>query len=196
MVQKLTTNKKDNFTPIKNSIQPTLESLQTSQINDYFEDELFTKLIENIRIISLNINGLDLGKGEYSLPQLCSNLQDKGEYLLCLTETNINWHRQYPRTNVCCYSKNNMAQTKQLLCTSDASLQWNRNYKPRVTAIISLGNISSAIITKGEDSHELGRWNTVTMLGTYNKRTSVFNMYRPENIIIENSNPITVIKQQ
>ena len=86
---------KNNFTPIETTIQPTLESLQKSQINDYFGDKLSTKLIENLRIINLSINGLDLGKGKHSLLQLCSNLQDKGADLLCLTETKTNWHRQY-----------------------------------------------------------------------------------------------------
>ena len=85
---------KDILTPIETNIQPTLEGLHKSQRNDYFGDQLSTKSIRNIRIISLNINGLDLGKGEHSLLQLCSNLQDKGSDLLCLTETNTNWHEQ------------------------------------------------------------------------------------------------------
>ena len=101
-----------------------------------------------------------------------------------------------PRTKVFRHYKNCMAQTKESLCTSDSSLPWNSNYNPGGTAIIALGNISSAIITKGEDSHGLERWSTVTMLGKHNKRTSVFNMYRPGGTSIENYVPITVIKQQ
>ena len=86
---------KDIFTTNGNTIQSTLESLQESQRNDYFGDKLTTKPNENLRTISLNINGLDLGKGDHSLLQLCINLQDKGVNLLCLTETNINWQRHY-----------------------------------------------------------------------------------------------------
>ena len=86
---------KNNFTPIETTIQPTLKNLQKFQINDYFGDTLFTKPIENLYIINLNINGLDLRKGKHSLLQLCSNLQDKGTDLLYLTETNTNRHRQY-----------------------------------------------------------------------------------------------------
>ena len=74
----------------ENTIQPTLESLQKTQRNKYFGDKLTIKPTENLRIISLNINGLDLGKGEHSPLQLCLNLQDKGVDLLCLTETNVN----------------------------------------------------------------------------------------------------------
>ena len=92
---KINDYQEDNFTIIETTIQPILESLQKSQRNDYFGDKLSTKPIENLRIIYLNINGLDLGKGEHFLLQLCSNLQDKGADLLCLTETKTNWHRQY-----------------------------------------------------------------------------------------------------
>ena len=92
---KINDYQKDSLTSIETIIQPTLESLQKSQQNDYFGDQLSTKPIENLRIISLNINGLDIGKDEHSLLQLCSNLQDKGVDLLCLIETNTNWHRQY-----------------------------------------------------------------------------------------------------
>ena len=67
----------------------------------------------------------------------------------------------------------------------NSSLSWNSNYKPGGTAIIALGNISSAIITKGEDPHGLGKWTTVALLGKHNKRTSVFNMCRPGDISIE-----------
>ena len=93
-------------------------------------------------------------------------------------------------------SKESMDQPKTSIYTSDSSISWNNNYKPDGTAIIVLGKISSAIITKGEDPHGLGRWTTVTLLGKQNFRTSVFNMYRPGDTSIENSGPNTVIKQQ
>ena len=78
------------------------------------------------------------------------------------------------------------------MCTSDSSIPWNSNYKPGGTTIIALGNISSAIIAKGEDLHGLGRWITGTLLGKYNTRTLVFKMHRPGDISIEKSGPITV----
>ena len=89
--QKVHVNQKDIFTTNENTIQITLDSLQESQKNEYFGDRLTTKPTENLRIISLNINGLDLGKDDHSLLQLCLNLQDKGVDLLYLTETNVNW---------------------------------------------------------------------------------------------------------
>ena len=40
------------------------------------------------------------------------------------------------------------------------------------------------------------RWTTVTVLEKHNKRTSVFNMYRPGDTSIKMFDPLTVIKQQ
>ena len=90
---KIHNHQKGIFTTNGNTIQAILESFQESQRNEYFGDKLTTKPNENLRIVSLNINGIDLGKGEHSLLQLCLNLQDKGIDLLCLTETNVNWQR-------------------------------------------------------------------------------------------------------
>ena len=82
------------------------------------------------------------------------------------------------------------------MCTSNSSLPWNSNYKPGGTAIIALGNTSSAIIIKGEHLHGLIMWTTVTLLGKHNKRTSIFNMYRQGDTSIEKTDPTTVNKQQ
>ena len=60
--QKVHDHQKDIFTTNRNTIQATLESLQESQRNDYFCDKLTTNPNENLRIINLNINGLNLGK--------------------------------------------------------------------------------------------------------------------------------------
>ena len=67
-------HQKDIFTTNGNTIQTNLDSLQGSQRNEYFGDKVTTKSNENLRIISLNINGLDSGKGEHYLLQLCLNL--------------------------------------------------------------------------------------------------------------------------
>ena len=88
--QKAHNPQKDIFTTNGNTTQATLKSTQESQRNKYFGDKLTTKPNENLRIISLNINELDLGKDEHSLLQLCLNLQDKRVDLLCLTKTNVN----------------------------------------------------------------------------------------------------------
>ena len=166
--QKVHDLQKDIFTTNGNTIQATLESLQESQRNDYFGDKLTTKPNENLRIISLNINELDLGKGEHSLLQLCLNLQDKGVDLLCLAEKNFNWQRYHLVQRFSATFKKAWPKQKIPLCTMNSSLPWNSNYKPGGKAIIALGNISSAIITKGEDPHGLGRWTTVTLLRKYN----------------------------
>ena len=147
--QKVHDSQKDIFTTNGNTIRATLHSTQESQRNDYFGDKLTTKPTEHLRIISLNINGLDLGKGEHSLLQLCLNLQDKGVDILCLTETNVNWQHHHLVQRFSTTLKTAWPKQKISLCTSNSSLPWNSNYKPGGTAIIALGNISSAIITKG-----------------------------------------------
>ena len=88
-VTKVNDHQQDISKTNESTIQPTLESLQETQRNKYFGDKLTIKPTENLRIISLNINGLDLDIGEHSLLQLCLNLQDKGVDLLYLTETNV-----------------------------------------------------------------------------------------------------------
>ena len=193
-VTKVNNHQQDISKTNENTIQPTLESLQETQRNKYFGDKLTIKPTENLRIISLNINGLDLGKGEHSPLQLCLNLQDKGVDLLCLTKTNVNWQRHYLVQKFSATLKEAWPKQKISICTSNSSLPWNSNYKPGGTAIIAMENISSTIITKGEDPHVLGRWTTVTLLGKHNKRTSVFNIYRPGDINIEKTGPTTVIK--
>ena len=158
-------SQKDIFTTNGNTIQATLQSLQKSQRNDYFRDKLTIKPNENLGIISLNNNVLDLGKGEHSLLQLFLNLQYKGVDFICLTETNFNWQRHHLVQRLSATLKKAWPKQKISVCTSDSTLPWNSNYKPGGTAIIALGNISSAIIFKGEDPHRLGRWTTFTLLG-------------------------------
>ena len=42
----------------------------------------------------------------------------------------------------------------------------------------------------------MGRWNFITVLDKYNKRTCIFNLYRPFKGKISNVGTFTVIKQQ
>ena len=72
--QKVHDHQKDIFTTNESTIQTTLDSLQEFQRNEFFGNKLTTKSKENLHIINLNINRLDLGKGEHSLLQLCLNL--------------------------------------------------------------------------------------------------------------------------
>ena len=90
---KIHNHQKGIFTTNGNTIQATLESIKESKRNEYFGDKLTTKPNENLRIININKNGLDIGKGKHSVLQLCLNLQDKGVDLLYLTEKNVNWQR-------------------------------------------------------------------------------------------------------
>ena len=62
--------------------------------------------------------------------------------------------------------------------------------------MISLNKITSATINKGEDPSGLGRWTFMTLLGKHNSRTTIFNMYRPCDSLIDSVGGVTVIKQQ
>ena len=59
-----------------------------------------------------------------------------------------------------------------------------------------LNNISSALIQKGKDPSGMGRWTYATILGRNNKKTTVFNVYRPGKMKVEDAGSSTVIKQQ
>ena len=77
---------------------------------------------------------------------------------------------------------------------SESALPWNSDYKSGGTALITLNELTSAIIDKGHDPNNIGRWIFVTILGKKNKITSIFNMYRPGKENLEWVGQFTVIK--
>ena len=50
---------------------------------------------KNIRIVDININGLDTGNGDHSLLQLCQTLQEKRFHIGSTIETNVHWKRAH-----------------------------------------------------------------------------------------------------
>ena len=144
----------------------------------------------------MNINGLELGKGDHSFIQLCLTLKEKGVDMVCLTETNVHWERahvyhQFRRTVKDAWPKN-----KIIFCASESNIKWNSDYKPGGTTMFTLNNISSAVLQKGHDPSGMGRWTFITILGKNNTRTSIFTIYRPCKGNIANVEDTTMIKQQ
>ena len=123
-------------------------------------------------------------------------MKTKNVDVICLTETNIDWNtpqlvNQFQRTVQKTWSKQKIE-----LCTSTSDLQWASDHKPGRTAMALLNNISSALIQKSKDPSGMGRWTYATTLGRNNKKITVFNVYRPSKMKVEDTGSSTVIKQQ
>ena len=121
---------------------------------------------------------MDLGKSHHSLLQLCQTLKSKEVDMICLSERNIYWI-PFTTDRFKQILQSTWDRSKISFYTSESDLQWNSTYKPGGTAMITLKSISSAIINKGQDSSGLRRWIFMSILGKYNKRTIICNMYRP-----------------
>lgn len=131
-----------------------------------------------IRWFYLNINSLNIGHGYHSLLQLYQTIQEKGVDIVCITETNVYWERchiyhQLKKRSTMCGPKNRIS-----FCTSEFNIKWNSNYKPGGAVTFILNNVSSAILRKEQESSGIGRWTYLTILGKYNRRTTIFTMYR------------------
>ena len=115
-----------------------------------------------------------------------------------LTETNVHWKRHHITKNFYNILKDTQPEEEIGTCTLESNLSWSSDYKPGGTTMLSLNNLTSATINKGQDSSGLGRW---TFLIHYWKKnngseTTIFTRYRPCNSPIESVGGSTVIKQQ
>ena len=79
-------------------------------------------------------------------------------------------------------------------CTSESNIKWNSNYKPGDAVTFTLNNVSSAILRKEQESSGMGRWTYLTILGKYNRRTTIFTMYRQCKKSIRSIEDSTVTK--
>ena len=59
--------------------------------NEFKGDRLTTLNLNHIRIVYINIIGLDIGIGDHFLLKLCQTLQEKGVDIVYITETNVYW---------------------------------------------------------------------------------------------------------
>ena len=193
--QKITTNKKLKQIRYNISIQTPFNNQKKLKENRHKGDKLTKIDPNNTRLFYININGIDTGNGDHSLLQLCQNLQEVGVDVISLTETNVHWQRPHATSNFKRILQETWPKDKIGTCTSESNISSNSDYKPGGTAMISLNKVTSVTINKGEDPSGLGRWKFITLLGENNRRTSIFNMYRPCDSPIESVGGSTVIKQ-
>ena len=73
----------NNYTQLDINQKIKLES------NEYKGDILNPIEVGSFRIYYININGIDLDLGEYSLLQVCKTLNKKGVDLIFLIKTNV-----------------------------------------------------------------------------------------------------------
>ena len=69
-------------------------------------------------------------------------------------------------------------------------------YKPRGIYIIVHPKMRSSIISKGVDSHGIGRWFWVTMTSKENHKVTIVTVYKVSNVNIESVGIETLISQQ
>ena len=81
--------------PTDNTTKTKIQNLTPFDTTESKGDSLNILNPNHIRIFYMNINGLELGKGGYSLLQLCLTLKEKVVDMVCLTETNIPWERAH-----------------------------------------------------------------------------------------------------
>ena len=94
----------------------------------------------------MNTNGMELGKGEHSLLQLCLTLKEKGVDMVCPTETNIHWERAHIYHQFRQTLKDAWLKHKISFCTSESNIKWNSDYESGETSMFTLSNISSAVL--------------------------------------------------
>ena len=111
-----------------------------------------------------------------------------------LTEKNVNGERQH----LCNSFKKPLKKTwtKETLttCTSTTNTTWKGDYKSGGTSITLTGRLSSAV--KNKRARQLRVRTFTTILEKNNNKTTISNVYRLGNIVVELVGNSTVMKQQ
>ena len=130
--------KSENY-QYNNSWVSTLVTTQSIQniISNESRGYPLTSLYKNhIKILYMNINGIDLGTTENFLMQLCKTLQEEGVNAIWLKEKNFNWRSHYI---IRCLSNilNESCPKKNIaFWTFYANLKWNGMYNLGGIAIV------------------------------------------------------------
>ena len=64
------------------------------------------------------------------------------------------------------------------LTTSETFTPWSSIYKPGGTATLTITNLSSRIISSGEDPYKLERWSYITFGSKTQAQLTIINTYR------------------
>ena len=86
---------KSNQSINKSYSQTYLPPTKEIKDNEPQREIMTTKCEQYVRLLYININGLNVSKKGHSWLQLCLSLEEKGVNAICLTETNVNWKKQH-----------------------------------------------------------------------------------------------------
>ena len=93
MLQRFVFKGKETISKHRYSSEPkqfTQMEINTITTNNTSHGEKLNTIHPNcLRIFYTNINGIDLGKSDHSLLQLCQTLKSKEVDIICVTETNV-----------------------------------------------------------------------------------------------------------
>ena len=79
----------------KETIKSQIDSTNIHYTNTFKGNKLSHFDKDCIRVFYLNINGINVTQGDYSLVQLCLNLQEPGVVIISLIETHVQWKRYF-----------------------------------------------------------------------------------------------------
>ena len=104
-----------------NSIQASIHSTTKLTENTYKGDKLTKLNSSHIRLFYINSNGIDSGRGDHTLIQLCQHLKKVGVNLIGLTETNVYWKRYHVSSNFNNTLKDTWPEENIGTCTSESN---------------------------------------------------------------------------
>ena len=128
--------------------------------NLLYGDPIIEHFYPSSRIIYNNVNGLDLSTHSVTLETMCDYMYMNNVDVACISETNAHWKNPRCYNTMFCVVRKVWKRFQ--LTTSETSTPWPSIYKPGGTATLTITNLSSRIVSSGEDPHKLGRWSYIT----------------------------------
>lgn len=130
-----------------------------------------------LQIIPTNPNGLSITNHYHILLQDLQHCRDYGAAVICLPETNTNWHLPDLHQKF----KNALHRTwpQSQYQTSRSPEEFLSQYQPGGTTTIVCNNWISRIVDRGEDPLGLGSWSYFTLRGKGQGKVTIVTAYNP-----------------
>ena len=142
-----------------------------------FGDNFAPKAKGIFHLTTGNISNFDVDRFDnQSVAELKSFLRTTESDTHCIQEVGINW-KAYPRDS----RLKDWFRTENELRTIAAHNKHGHHRKRQWggTAILAMGQATSAIVEQGVDETGLGRWSWLLFKGSNNHRTRIISAYRP-----------------
>ena len=139
------------------------------KIKDFMKCKMMEKYENQKKKILKNVKKVDKVSGIVAL------LRKWDTNIICMSETQVAWENYHVRN--CVGEEVRRVDRYANIIGSSSSTACGDVYKPGGTATLYDGNWSSRTV-KGVDSHKLGRWSYVTMLGRNDSFFTVVTGYR------------------